>query len=73
MKIVRTTFGDSLQDLAQKERQEWVLLWPGQIVIAGSQTFWTSGVEHGIMTDTLQDFFLVMLKNVSLIVIDILF
>ncbi|KAI4462791.1 dynein heavy chain 1 axonemal-like protein [Holotrichia oblita] len=62
---IRTTFGDSLEDLAIKQRQEWVLLWPGQIVIAGSQTFWTAGVENGIITDTLHEFFLVMLQNLD--------
>ncbi|KAI8440701.1 hypothetical protein MSG28_009052 [Choristoneura fumiferana] len=29
-------------------RSEWVLRWPGQVVIAGSQTAWTAGVEHAI-------------------------
>lgn len=62
---MRTTFGDSLSDLAVKQRQDWVLLWPGQIVIAGSQTYWTAGVEEGLRTGTLPRFFQVMLKNVS--------
>lgn len=66
--LVRTVLGDSLQDIVVKPRTEWVLCWPGQIVIAGSQTVWTAGVEEGIRTDTLDDFLKNnMLVNVSVI------
>lgn len=64
--LVRVTLGRSLDDIMDKPRTEWVLEWPGQLVIAGSQTFWTTGVENGIAEGRL-DFFLegVMLMNVS--------
>lgn len=62
---VRLTLGDSLVDIYVKDRKLWVLEWPGQIVIAGSQTFWTAGVEKGIDTNTLKEFFDVLLENVS--------
>lgn len=63
---VRTVLGSSLEDMADKDRTEWVLQWPGQIVIAGCQTFWTSGVEQGIVEDKLEEYLRdVMLVNVS--------
>jgi len=39
------------------QRTIWVQNWPGQIVLAGSSTYWTEGVENGINTNTMQDFF----------------
>lgn len=62
--LVRLTFGDSLVDIYKKDRKDWVLTWPGQIVIAGSQTYWTTGVENGLNTNTLENFFDVLLQNV---------
>lgn len=61
--LVRTVLGESLQDIVGKPRTDWVLRWPGQVVIAGSQTVWTAGVEEGIRTDKLVHF----LKNEMLV------
>ncbi|KAJ9587065.1 hypothetical protein L9F63_028363, partial [Diploptera punctata] len=58
---VRSTIGDSLDDIEIRPRTDWVLQWPGQIVIVGSQTAWTSGVEEGIHTNTLSLFYSQML------------
>lgn len=64
--LVRTVLGDSLIDIVGKPRTNWVLRWPGQIVIAGSQTVWTAGVEDGIRNDKLGEFLRrEMLVNVS--------
>ena len=46
----------SLKDLAKRalesypkmERTEWSKLWPGQIVLAVSQIYWTEEVEQAI-------------------------
>lgn len=32
----------------QKPRTEWVLSWPGQVVIAGCQVFWTTEVSEAL-------------------------
>lgn len=32
----------------QVPRTEWVLSWPGQVVIAGCQTFWTAEVSESL-------------------------
>lgn len=63
---VRTTLGKSLTDMDGQERKKWVLCWPGQVVIACSQTYWTAGVETGIRTVSL-DYFLqkVLLENLD--------
>lgn len=62
---VRTVFGSSLDDMGKKNRKEWVLSWPGQIVIAGCQTYWTAEVEAAIRVNDLPGFFFVLLDNVS--------
>lgn len=63
---VRTTLGKSLDDMEGLERKDWVLRWPGQVVIACSQAYWTAGVETSIRTESL-DYFLteVMLVNLD--------
>lgn len=38
-------------------RTQWVQEWPGQVVLAGSSVYWTEGVECGINTHTMQNFF----------------
>ncbi|XP_050552040.1 dynein axonemal heavy chain 1 isoform X3 [Spodoptera frugiperda] len=45
---IRLTLIEALEELWQIPRVEWVLRWPGQVVIAGSQTAWTAGVENAI-------------------------
>lgn len=35
-------------------RKEWVLQWPGQVVICASSIFWTKEVAEAIETNTLQ-------------------
>jgi dynein heavy chain len=47
----------ALADYKQKPRTEWVQIWPGQVVLAGSSVYWTAGVEGAIRQASLQQFF----------------
>ncbi|XP_071059360.1 dynein axonemal heavy chain 1-like [Pseudochaenichthys georgianus] len=60
-KSMKATLSDninrSLQVYPEQPRTEWVLSWPGQVVIAGCQVFWTTEVsealEQGDLTERL--------------------
>lgn len=39
----------------QVERTDWVLQWPGQIVIAGCQTYWTTEVSEALEEGNLDE------------------
>ncbi|CAH0560322.1 unnamed protein product [Brassicogethes aeneus] len=65
---VRINLGRALDDLYKRNRAEWVLRWPGQVVIACSQTFWTAVVEGGIRENNLEHVF----NNVILVNLDAL-
>ncbi|XP_030634236.1 dynein heavy chain 1, axonemal [Chanos chanos] len=45
---LRDNIERSLQVYPQQPRTEWVLSWPGQVVIAGCQTFWTTEVSEAL-------------------------
>lgn len=62
---VQETLGQALADMDDSTRAEWVLRWPGQVVIAGCQTAWTTHVEDAIQDGTLQDFQQLMHQYVS--------
>ena len=48
----------------QTPRTEWVLKWPGQVVIAGCQTYWTSEASEALEEGVLPDLFQNMLGQV---------
>lgn len=56
---------NSLVAYTSNPRTAWVQEWPGQMVLAGSSTYWTQGVEHGLNTHTLSHF----LNNVQVFVL----
>jgi dynein heavy chain len=45
---VRKIIMDAIEDYLKKSRTEWVVSWPGQAVIAGSQTYWTKEVTEAL-------------------------
>ncbi|XP_009304459.3 dynein axonemal heavy chain 1 [Danio rerio] len=52
---VRDNISRSLQAYVEHPRTEWVLSWPGQVVIAGCQTFWTQEVSESLNKGDLAD------------------
>ena len=52
-------------NLFQVPRTEWVLNWPGQIVIAGCQTFWTTEVSEALEKRDLKGLYTNLLEQVS--------
>ncbi|XP_062843095.1 dynein axonemal heavy chain 1 [Trichomycterus rosablanca] len=45
---LRDNIERSLKAYPEEPRTKWVLSWPGQVVIAGCQTFWTSEVSESL-------------------------
>ncbi len=55
---IRMIIKEALMAYTSAGRKQWVLEWPGQIVICGSQVFWTKDVEEAIHSNTLREFLL---------------
>jgi dynein heavy chain len=49
----------------QRARTEWVLKWPGQIVIAGCQTYWTQQVSQALEQKNLAEYHKKQLKELD--------
>lgn len=60
-----------MEELWTLPRAVWVLRWPGQVVIAGSQTAWTAGVEQAIADYRMDLFFEEMLQQVGCVRLDL--
>jgi dynein heavy chain len=48
---MREVTAKSIAEYATVSREEWILNWPGQVVIAGSQVYWTKEVTDAIVAD----------------------
>ncbi|EDV21418.1 uncharacterized protein TRIADDRAFT_60039 [Trichoplax adhaerens] len=55
-KSIRQEIEDSLADYLDSSRKEWILLWPGQVVLACSQIFWTAEVSQAIEDNTIEHY-----------------
>ena len=47
---------ESVVSYTTKPREEWILDWPGQVVIAGSQVHWTKEVTDAIVAGSLKEY-----------------
>ncbi|CAF1941259.1 unnamed protein product [Rotaria magnacalcarata] len=51
---LRQIIHDALEDYLERPRKLWVQYWPGQVVVAGSQTFWTRQVSQALEKKDIQ-------------------
>ena len=49
----------------KENRKDWVLQWPGQIIIAGCQTYWTKMVTDAVNDNQLKALYQSLLNQVS--------
>ncbi|TGZ66131.1 hypothetical protein CRM22_005485 [Opisthorchis felineus] len=62
---VRTIIGRALEAYTRTPRTEWVLQWPGQVVIAGCQTYWTSEVTSALAGGSLEQLYPNLLRQLD--------
>jgi dynein heavy chain len=55
---LRMIIKEALNAYETCDRKQWVLEWPGQVVICGSQVYWTKEVEESFINNTLKEFLL---------------
>ncbi|KAF0975040.1 hypothetical protein FDP41_005793 [Naegleria fowleri] len=48
MKSLKLSISKALVDYNQTPRNDWVLKWPGQVVILGSQVYWTKDITNAL-------------------------
>ena len=51
---LRLVIQDSLKDYKVKAREKFVLSWPGQVVIAVCQTYWSAEVTEALLQNKLK-------------------
>lgn len=62
---LRLIIKDALEAYPNAKRTHWVLNWPGQVVIAGCQTFWTEGVMHSLQDGSTEKFYELVLTQLD--------
>ena len=50
--------------ICQTPRTEWVLQWPGQVVIAGCQTHWTKEVSEALLENKIDELYKALMAQV---------
>jgi dynein heavy chain len=68
--IFDLAFEDYAKFEAEDKRTEWLTLWPGQLVLGVSQTYWTMGVEKALRgsKDDLKNYCVLLQKYITDIV-----
>lgn len=56
---------------SQTPRTEWVLKWPGQIVIAGCQTHWTKEVSEALVENKINELYKALMAQVPTTVVEV--
>ena len=60
---LRTVTNDSINDFLTKPREQWVLDWPGMVVICGDMCYWTQGAEEYLANADIKGFLQVRAKT----------
>ncbi|OAF70501.1 hypothetical protein A3Q56_01728, partial [Intoshia linei] len=63
---IRSILEKAINEYSDESRMKWVLMWPGQIVIAGSQLFWTQNVTNWLTKNNLSEGLNMFLKQLKL-------
>lgn len=64
-KSLKKVIMDAIASYSKKSRTAWVLDWPGQAVIAASQTFWTKEVTEALETGTVKEMYNKLLNQLQ--------
>ncbi|ESO89348.1 hypothetical protein LOTGIDRAFT_210379 [Lottia gigantea] len=62
---LRLIIKEALVNYKEIPRTEWVLNWPGQVVIAGCQTHWSAEVTEALEKGVLKELFTVLLSQLD--------
>jgi dynein heavy chain len=62
---IRVIIRDALADYLVRPRTEWVLAWPGQVVICGGQYYWTQAVSKALDEKRIEDYHRVQLAELD--------
>jgi len=62
---IRVIIRDALADYLTRPRTEWVLTWPGQIVICGGQYYWTQAVSKALDEKRIEEYHKVQLSELD--------
>ena len=54
---INTKMGESIKDYATNERKQWVLNWPGQILLGCDQVYWSRETEVAIEANNLKGYY----------------
>ncbi|XP_011297154.1 dynein heavy chain 1, axonemal-like [Fopius arisanus] len=62
---LKCIIGESVNNSITEGYEEWVYLWPGQVVICADQIIWTAQVENAINSNSLTEYYRVMLAQLD--------
>ncbi|KAK0159286.1 hypothetical protein PV328_010182 [Microctonus aethiopoides] len=62
---LREIIRDALATIEITPRNQWVYMWPGQIVICAGQTYWAYHIEDAIKNDKLKSYYEMMLHHLD--------
>ncbi len=68
-KTIRAYLEKAVKDYPTKQRKDWVLCHPGQVIMCGNQTFWTQEVELALSKNEMKSYLDIYQRRIEDIVI----